>query len=164
MAWLSDGARSLTSSDDEAEIRAVIDARASAMRNKEVQGILSGVTKDAVGFFLETPLEQSPFDQDLAGWFDSWVGAIGYEMRELHIVSGGDVAYAHTLSRMSGARTDGEETDLWFRETFCLRRTDGQWFITHIHESVPLYMDGIVRAAFDLKPVWRDVPSQSDRG
>jgi uncharacterized protein (TIGR02246 family) len=143
------------SSHDEAQIRAVIDARASAMRNKDVQGVLSGFADDAVGFFLETPLEQSPLRQDLAGWFASWVGPIGYEMKQLHISSGGDVAYGYTLSRMTGPRTDGEETDLWFRETFCLRRTDGRWFITHIHESVPLYMDGIVRAAFDLTPIGR---------
>jgi ketosteroid isomerase-like protein len=143
------------SSHDEAQIRAVIDARASAMRNKDVQGLLSGFADDAVGFFLETPLEQSPLRQDLAGWFASWVGPIGYEMKQLHISSGGDVAYGYTLSRMTGPRTDGEETDLWFRETFCLRRADGRWFITHIHESVPLYMDGIVRAAFDLTPIGR---------
>ena len=142
-------------SHDDAHIRAVIDARASATRNKDVQGVLAGFADDAVCFFLETPLEQTPSQQDLAGWFGSWAGPIGYDMKELHIRSGGDVAYCHTLSRMSGARTDGEETDLWFRETFCLRRTDGRWLITHIHESVPLYMDGIVRAAFDLKPAGR---------
>ncbi len=137
---------------EEALIRAIIDARASAMRNKHVQGVLSTFADDAVGFFLETPLEQSPFRQDLVGWFDSWSGPVGYEMRGLKIKVGGDIAYAHSLSRMTGPRTDGEETDLWFRETFCLERRNGRWLITHVHESVPLYMDGNVRAAFDLTP------------
>lgn len=122
------------------------------MRSKHVQGVLSTFADDAVGFFLETPLEQSPFQEDLAGWFASWSGQVGYEMRELKIKTGGDVAYCHTLSRITGLRTDGEETDLWFRETFCLQRINGRWLITHIHESVPLYMDGNVRAAFDLTP------------
>src|SRR5215216_1189850 len=115
------------SSHDEAQIRAMIDARANAMRSKDVQGVLSGFADDAVGYFLDTPLEQSPLQQDLAGWFASWVGPIGYEMRGLTIESGGDVAYGHALSRMTGARTDGEETDMWFRETFCLRRINGRW-------------------------------------
>ena len=144
------------SAHDEAQIRALIDARASAMRNKDVQGVRSGFADDAVGFFLETPLEQSPLQQDLAGWFASWVGPVGYETRDLTIKSGGEVAYGHALSRMTGPRTDGEETDLWFRETFCLQRIEGRWLITHIHESVPLYMDGIVRAAFDLTPIDRN--------
>lgn len=143
-------------SDDEVQIRAALDARAIAMRNKHVQGVLSSFSDDAVGFFLETPLEQSPRQQDLAGWFATWTGPIGYEMRELTIRSGGDVAYGHALSRMSGPRTDGEETDLWFRETFCLQKFNGRWLITHMHESVPLYMDGNVRAAFDLTPDDRD--------
>ena len=137
---------------DEAHIRAVLDARASAMRSKNVQGVLSVFADDAVGFFLETPLQMSPREQDLAGWFASWVGPIGYEMRAPDIRSSGDVAFCHMLSRMTGERTDGEETDLWFRETLCLRRTDDRWLVTHVHESVPLYMDGTVRAAFDLHP------------
>jgi len=87
------------SSHDEAQIRAMLDARASAMRNKDLQGVLSAFTDDAVGFFLETPLEQSPLQQDLAEWFASWVGPVGYETRDLNITSGGDVAYCHALSR-----------------------------------------------------------------
>ena len=143
----------IASSPDDGQIRAMLDARANAMRNKDIQGVLSGFADDAVGYFLDAPLEQSPLQQDLAEWFASWVGPIGYEMRGLTIESGGDVAYGHALSRITGARTDGEETDMWFRETFCLRRTNGRWLITHVHESVPLYMDGIVRAAFDLTPI-----------
>ncbi len=53
---------------------------------------------------------------------------------------------------MTGTRTDGEHTDLWFRETVCLRKASGRWKITHEHNSVPLYMDGTDRAAADLTP------------
>jgi ketosteroid isomerase-like protein len=38
------------------------------------------------------------------------------------------------------------------RETVCLLREDGQWKIVHEHTSVPFYMDGSLRPAFDLEP------------
>ncbi len=137
---------------NEAQIRGTIDARANAIRNKNVQGVLANFTRDSVGYFLETPLQQSPLQEDLAGWFATWSGPIGYEIGNLTITAGDDVAYCHSMNRWTGPRTDGGDTDLWFRETLCLRKSNGQWRITHIHESVPMYMDGSLKAAIDLKP------------
>jgi ketosteroid isomerase-like protein len=139
-------------SQDEAQIRGTIDARALAIRSKNVQGVLPNFTKDSVGFFFEPPLQQSPLKEDLVGWFATWSDRIGYEIGDLKITTGNDVAFCHGLSRMTGTRTDGTNTDLWFRETLCLRKIDGQWLIAHIHESVPMYMDGSLKAAIDLKP------------
>jgi ketosteroid isomerase-like protein len=53
---------------------------------------------------------------------------------------------------MSGTRTDGGETDVWVRQTLCLRRIGDAWKIAHEHTSVPFYMDGSNKAALDLKP------------
>jgi ketosteroid isomerase-like protein len=137
---------------EEARIFAVIDSRANAVRNKNVQGVLSNFTEDSVGFFFEPPLQQSPLKEDLAGWFATWSGQIGYEIGDLKITAGDDVAFCNGLSRLSGTRTDGTNTDLWFRETLCFQKIDDQWRIAHIHESVPMYMDGSLKAAIDLKP------------
>jgi hypothetical protein len=65
---------------------------------------------------------------------------------------GDDVAFSHSLNRIYGKRTNGEETDVWVRVTACFRRSNGKWLIAHEHISVPLYMDGSNRAAVDLKP------------
>jgi ketosteroid isomerase-like protein len=62
------------------------------------------------------------------------------------------VAFSHSLNRISGKRTNGEETDVWVRATACFRKMDGKWKVTHEHFSVPFYMDGSGRAAVDLKP------------
>lgn len=53
---------------------------------------------------------------------------------------------------MTGTRTSGEKSDLWFRNTACFRREHGQWKITHMHNSVPFAMDGSKRALLNLKP------------
>jgi ketosteroid isomerase-like protein len=141
-----------TKSHSEAQIRGTIDARANAIRNKNVQGMPPNFTEDSVGFFFEPPLQQSPLKEDLVGWFATWSSSIGYEIGDLKIAVGDDVAFCHSLSRLTGTRTDGTNTDLWFRETLCFRKINCQWLIAHIHESVPMYMDGSLKAAIDLKP------------
>lgn len=67
------------------------------------------------------------------------------------ITTAEDVAFWHSLNRMRATTTDGEQTDLWFRQTLCLRKVGGEWRIAHEHDSVPFYMDE-ARAAIDLTP------------
>jgi hypothetical protein len=55
----------------------------------------------------------------------------------LRVTTGDDVAFCSSLNRISGARTDGEETNVWVRATVGLRVIDGKWLIVHAHESVP---------------------------
>jgi ketosteroid isomerase-like protein len=38
------------------------------------------------------------------------------------------------------------------RSTIGLRKIDGQWRITHQHNSTPFYMDGSDKAPPDLQP------------
>lgn len=109
-----------------------------------------------VRFDLAPPLASAgtqALDSDgLVNWYRTWQGPIGYDLSGLSITASRDVAFSYSLNHMTGTRTDGEHTDLWFRETVCLRKTSGTWKITHEHNSVPLYMDGTGKAATDLKP------------
>ena len=143
----------MANSENENQIRTVLDARANAIRNKNVQGVLNQFAEESVRFFLATPLQATaPLKDDMESWFATWLGPIGYEIRDLQITADNDIAYCHSLSRYSGTKTDGEEPSVWFRDTLCLRKINGQWLITHAHESVPFYMDGSYKAAIDLKP------------
>jgi ketosteroid isomerase-like protein len=126
---------------DEAEIRGLIAAWAAAIRAKDADGVLA------------PPLQADvPLKKSLEEWFQTFRGPIGYEIHDLKITVGGDVTFCHSLNRISGQRTNSEDTDIWVRETIGLRKIDGRWLITHEHESVPFYMDGSYRAAVDLKP------------
>jgi ketosteroid isomerase-like protein len=44
------------------------------------------------------------------------------------------------------------QIDFWLRDTFCPKRHGDRWRIVHMHSSVPFYMDGSLRPAFDLAP------------
>jgi ketosteroid isomerase-like protein len=141
---------------DETEIRALIDDLAKGVRAKDVNAVMSHYASERVHFLLAPPLQYSGANairkEDLEGWFSSFQGPIGYEIRDLQVATGNQVAFCHALNRMSGAKVDGTSTDLWFRWTVCFRKIGGEWKITHEHESVPFYMDGSGKAAFDLKP------------
>jgi PhnB protein len=106
-----------------------------------------------VHFSLAPPLVSTDSDaRALRAWFDTWQGSLDYELRDLHITAGDATAFCHGLARLGGTKTDGQQNELWFRQTLCLRKVADAWKITHQHESVPFYMDGSLKAAVDLRP------------
>ena len=142
-------------STDETEIRQLIDGWTRAVRAKDVNGVMSHYAPDIVSFDLAPPLQYRGADalrQSLAEWFLTFRGPVGYELRDLSITVGDSVAFCHSLNRISGARTTGEETDVWVRGTVCLRRIEGRWTVTHEHLSVPFEMEPPFKASLDLKP------------
>lgn len=139
----------------EAEIRELMDDWVKAVRAKDVNRLMSHYAADIVTFDLAPPLQYTGADalkKSLEEWFPTFRGPVGYEIRDLNITAGDDIAFCRSLNRISGARTDGEETDVWVRATVCCRKINGKWRVTHEHVSVPFYMDGSYKAAVDLKP------------
>lgn len=141
---------------EEAAIRALIDERVAAMRNKDVDRAIATLAPDVVAFELAPPLGLGPTEArehpGLEAWLAVWDGPVVIEVRDLAIAVGGNVAWCHSLNRLAGTRVDGRVVDMWMRSTLGLRKLDGRWRIAHGHTSVPFYMDGSFRAATDLKP------------
>lgn len=145
--------RESTKASAEAQVRMVIESWARALRAKDAKGVVSHYAAGFVQFSLAPPLVSAVADaKGLNEWFSGWRGPIGYEIRDLSLTVGEDVAFSRSLNRLSGTSTDGEKSDIWFRHTLCFRKIGGEWKIAHEHESVPFYMDGSYKAAVDLKP------------
>jgi PhnB protein len=137
----------------ETQIRTLVDDWAGAMRNRDAERVVAFGAPEFIQFSLAPPLIATDADVNgLKAWFATWKGPLGFEVRDLHVTAGDDVAFCFFLSRLQGTDTDGETTDLWFRQTLCFRKIGDAWKIVHAHESVPFYMDGSFRAALDLKP------------
>lgn len=137
----------------EAEIRAAIEDWAAAFRRKDADAVMAHGAPGHVAFTLAPPLVQADDGPDgLVGWFDTWEGPLEFEMRDLVVVAGDEVAFTHSLNRMGGNKKGQGPVSLWFRSTMGFRKLGGSWKIAHEHESVPFYMDGSLRAAVDLKP------------
>lgn len=138
----------------EAQIRWLIDDRVKAVRTRDLNGATSNIAPDLRSFDVVNPLQRIGSDgsrRRAAEWFSSFRGPIGYEIRDLSIAAGDDVAFSHSLNRYSGTKIDGGKIDMWVRATVCYRKIDGKWTITHEHQSVPFEAQS-GRASLDLKP------------
>jgi ketosteroid isomerase-like protein len=139
----------------EAQIRQLIDGRLKAIHAKDANAAMASCTPDILLFDLAPPLQHQGADVNRKGleeWFSTFRGPVGYELRDLSITAGDEVAFGHSLARISGARTDGTHADVWVRATLCLRKIGGKWTITHEHVSVPFEMEPPFKASLDLKP------------
>jgi ketosteroid isomerase-like protein len=129
-------------SDDEADIRQRTDQLAGAIRAADLEAVMAIYAPDVVSFDIEPPLQHVGTEAKRRNWqrvFAAYEHPLGYEIRDLSITVGSDVAFAHSLNRLSGTLKSGTTTaGFWVRATTCFRKLDGQWFIAHDHVSVPL--------------------------
>jgi ketosteroid isomerase-like protein len=141
-------------STDEADIRALIESVHKAHHKKDAAALVAPYAQDAVIFNLAPPL--SHLGMDLAeeqAWLDTWEGPIDCESRDISITVSGGFAFCHGFYRLSGTpKAAGWRVGFWMRATVCLLRDRDAWRIVHEHTSMPFYMDGNLRPAFDLNP------------
>ena len=143
----------MSNQQDKAALGKAIEDWAEATRNKDADRVATFFAKDVVSFDLAPPLKSSGFDRDaLAKWFKTWNGPIGYEVTDQDITVGESIAFVRSLNHLTGTKVDGEKVELWTRSTVCFRKAGADWKVVHVHNSVPLMMDGSNKAATDLKP------------
>jgi uncharacterized protein (TIGR02246 family) len=139
---------------DEADIRALIESVHKALHNKDAHALARAYAQDALLFDLAPPLSHRGIDvEQKKAWLDTWEGPVDREAADLSITVSGDLALCHGYYRLSGTpKAAGRPVSFWMRATVSLARDGGAWRIVHEHESVPFYMDGSLRPAFDLNP------------
>ena len=140
--------------NDEAEIKRVLEGGVEAVRARDIDGVMSIYAPELVAFDLVPPLRYVGADAYRKPWeevFSSFQGPIGYEIHDLSITVGDDVAFTHSLNRISGTMNTGHKTDLWVRCTACLRKINGKWLIVHTQVSVPVDLEQ-GKAVLSLKP------------
>jgi ketosteroid isomerase-like protein len=139
---------------NETQIQALIDDRTKAVRAKDVVLATSGIAPDILTFDVAIPLTNIGSDASkkrTGQWFASFQSPISYETRDMNITAGEDVAFSHGLCHVSATKTDGGQLDMWWRTTVCFSKIDGNWMITHEHNSVP-FDPKSGKASLDLKP------------
>jgi uncharacterized protein (TIGR02246 family) len=142
----------MTSTTDRTEIEALLQKLARAHADHDAAAIVEAYVPDAVIFDLAPPLGRRGLNREsVEDWLAGWEGPIRIDARDVHLTVEGGLAFVSAFNRMRG-RQGGEDQDLWYRATTCLRKTGGQWRIICDHTSVPFYMDGSDRAALDLEP------------
>ena len=125
----------------EPAIRLLLDDFVRAIRDRDLDGVLSVFAPDVVSFDLGPPLAHGGGAEFRRRWqalFDAYRGPIDYEVRDLHVVAADDVAFTRSLNRIGGTLASGGRGERWLRWTACFEKRDGTWRIVHEHVSVPV--------------------------
>lgn len=151
---MSSAAQKNQTSEDEADILALIEFINEAHLDKDVAAIVAPYAHNAIVCDLSPPLVHEGMDlQVKQAWLDTWDGPIERESRDFTFKVSGDFAFGHGYFRLAGnPKSAGRRISFWMRATICLQRDGNGWKIVHEHTSVPFYMDGSLRPAFDLQP------------
>lgn len=128
------------SSADERSIRLLLGNWAEATRLDKQDEILANHAPDAVIFDVLPPMQYAgtaAYRESWAEWQPETAGPGKFELDELKIQAGGDIAFAHGLIHCGGTHLDGTTFGDTVRATFCLIKSGGNWRITHQHISMP---------------------------
>jgi len=126
---------------DETKIRQQVAKLVEGLQTKDLDGLKRLYATDVVSFDVEPPLQHVGVAAKLENWARvfAFFEGVTYEVRNLTLTVGDDVAFAHAFARLSGTLTHGTPTNgMWVRVTFCFRKIDGAWLIAHDQVSVPL--------------------------
>ena len=140
--------------EDEARIRQHVDEIVAGIRAKDLDGLRRLYATDVVSFDVEPPLQHVGVEAKLTNWAKvfTFFRDVDYEVRDLTVAVGDDVAFGHAFGRLSGTLNDGTATSgIWVRGTFCFRKIDGNWLIVHDQASVPFDMAS-GKGVTDLEP------------
>jgi uncharacterized protein (TIGR02246 family) len=128
--------------DDEAQIRALIQRWATAVHEGDLDTVLADHADDIVMFDVPPPHDGvRGLEAYRATWppFFEWQrqGA-SFEITELAVTAGTDVAFVHALLRCGTPDEFAEHPDRRLRLTLGLRKSGDRWVVTHEHHSFPI--------------------------
>src|SRR5436190_512858 len=141
------------STKHEAAIRELVDRFVKAVHAKDIDGVMSVYAPDVVAFDVVPPLQYVGAEAFRKPWQEVFerYQVIDYEVRDLNVTAGDDVAFSHSLNRNSGTLKNGQKVEFWLRWTACYRKINGEWRIAHLQISVPVDLR-TGTAALNLKP------------
>ena len=88
--------------NDEAAIQKLLADGTRSLHDKNIEGVMSLYAPEVVSFDIVPPLQYRGADAFRKRWeevFSSFQGPIGYEIHDLDITVGDDIAFTHSLNR-----------------------------------------------------------------
>jgi len=127
------------SDEHESTIRTLIETWAEAVHTGDLDTVLADHADDIVMFDVPPPEDGvRGIDAYRATWppFFEWQRTEGsFEIVELEVTAGEDVAFAWALLQCSSPEHLAAHPDHRLRLTIGLRREDGRWVVAHEHHS-----------------------------
>jgi uncharacterized protein (TIGR02246 family) len=124
---------------DEAAIRELITGWANAVHTGDLETVIADHDSDIVMFDVPPPhrgVRGIDDYRDVWPPFFEWQSqGSQFEIIELDVTTGADVAFAWALLRCGTPEDYKKDPDKWLRLTVGLRKRDGRWVVTHEHHS-----------------------------
>ena len=129
--------------DARADIRALEDRFVAAFKAKDLDAIMKVYVPDQTLFVFDViPPRQyvgaAAYRKDWQTFLDSFDGPITIELTNLDIGADRNLAYSHSIQRVTGTDKQGKKLDLTVRVTDVYKKARGRWLIIHEHVSVPV--------------------------
>lgn len=125
----------------ETDIRALVTRWVDGIRACDLDAATAAHSDDIVMFDVPPPYEGI---RGIAAYRESWPpffefirSGATFELLELDVVAGDDVAFAYGLLRCGGEKEFAENPDNRLRLSLGLRKSDGEWQVVHEHHSFP---------------------------
>jgi uncharacterized protein (TIGR02246 family) len=127
--------------DDDTAIRRLIEDWASAVRAKDISGVIACHTDDVLMFDVPPPVAV----RGIGAYRETWPpfftalteGDAAFDIAELTVTAGATVAFATALLRCGSAKELAHDGSPRLRLTLGLKKIDGAWHIAHEHHSFP---------------------------
>jgi uncharacterized protein (TIGR02246 family) len=127
-------------SKDEAEIRALIERWAKAVREEDRAAIRADHDAQILMFDVPPPFLSRGLDAYMATWetfFSAAEKPVAFAFHDVEVSCGEDVGFATAVGRCVNIDGEGKREPLEFRLTMGLRKIGGRWRVMHEHHSLP---------------------------
>jgi ketosteroid isomerase-like protein len=135
-----------TTATDEAQVRLVLQQWATATRKGQRNDVLANHLADVLVYDVLAPMKYEGAEAYRRSW-DEWQpdtqGEGKFDLQDLSVTAGADVAFAHCLIKCGGVLPSGKTFEDLVRATFCLRKASGSWKVAHQHISKPIQPAGV---------------------
>jgi ketosteroid isomerase-like protein len=122
----------MTDNSNEIQIRTLLENWARAVREQDMDGVLTHHADDIVMFDVPVPLQSRGAAEYKKTWelffAHNLGGEGGFDLKEVRITASDSVAFCHGLIRIFGSQA---------RLTMGLVKSGEQWIIAHEHHSYP---------------------------
>jgi uncharacterized protein (TIGR02246 family) len=128
--------------NDEQEIRDLFNGWVEAIQAQDLDRVAAEHDSDIVMFDVPPPYNGvRGMEEYRKSWppFFEWIGkGATFELLDLDVVAGTDVAFAYALLRCGTQDQFDTNPDNRLRITVGLRKVDGRWVVVHEHHSFPM--------------------------
>jgi ketosteroid isomerase-like protein len=130
---------------DEAQVRDLLQQWAAATRKGQRDDVLTNHLPDVLIYDVLAPMKYqgaAAYRQSWDEWQPDTQGEGQFELQDLSVTVGGDVAFAHCFIKCGGVLPNGKRFEDLVRATFCLRKESASWKVANQHISKPVQLAG----------------------